>query len=150
MIVAFFINLSPKNKIDKSLNYLKNIECVLKDPTNIETPSINLTIDEYDYILKNSNYILLNELGRFYFITDVIYNSNNLVTINLECDVLYTFKRDILTSYAYVTKNVRYNEYYNDGSYQSLETKQNSNYKFSSQPFDFSSTDIVLVTIGGV
>lgn len=146
-------NISPNNTINKTLENVTEVDIVLKNDDDLTTPIIKIlgfnnqiipTVNDYNYCY------IQDPIYRYYFIENVEIDTNNICTLHLKCDLLMSFRGLYMSLQASIKKSTNYNAYYNDGSYKSLETTQNLNYQFSSQPFDFSSTDIVLVTIGGV
>lgn len=94
MTVQAFKNNSDVRVINKSLSTHGTYNNVfLKDKNNIS--NIELTLG-YSANLLTTNYVYVQELARYYFVTDINIDNNNMVTLSCKCDVLYTYKTQIL------------------------------------------------------
>lgn len=83
--------------INKTLTNRLIININLKRDTNILTPEIWLVkIQGVD--LKTYNYAYIPDLNRYYFINYVESVNNSIDKLTLECDVLETYRDDILNS----------------------------------------------------
>ena len=113
---------SENNKIDKTLNneYVTNI--VIKDDTNILTPTVQLNI-AYDNIInkkyknkeKPENYCYIPLFNRYYFILSLINVSNSIFELQLKCDVLMSHKDEILNLSCVINRSTsNYNSYFVD------------------------------------
>lgn len=69
---------------------------LLKSPTSLHTPTFSISAETFDY-----NYIQWGD--RYYFVTDVVSRNNNLWDVSCVCDVLATYKADILNSTQFVS-----------------------------------------------
>lgn len=96
----------------------KNVETFLissydfefKNYYNLINPSVIIDVkDEYDVKVAPSNYCKLEELNRYYFIKNRTFLSKNLVQLDLEEDVLTTFKTDILNSTQFISRTTNGN-----------------------------------------
>ena len=88
-----------KNVINKTLENGLVIPINLKRDVNILFPNLVLkTIDGVE--LRNYNYCFIDVLQRFYFIDSVQSMNNLLWQLNLTCDVIETYKSDVLSSNA--------------------------------------------------
>ena len=130
-------------KVNKSLKYDSEYEIKLKAETSILKPTIILYSEEN----IKSNYAYIEEFGRYYFIENIVVFPNKIYHIDLECDVLMSFKDDILNSYAYIEQATETNKYYDSG-YQSEVKKEVDIYK-SDIVLEKEKSNI-LITIGGV
>lgn len=72
-----------------------SFDVLLKTPTSLHTPTFTISAASFDY-----NYLKWGD--RYYFVTDVVSKNNNLWEVSAVCDVLATFKADILNTTAYV------------------------------------------------
>lgn len=81
------------NTINKTLTDPLTLEINLKKDTNIINPELVLNGD-----FRGFNYAHIPELNRYYFINSMEQLNFRLVKISLECDVLETYKADILNS----------------------------------------------------
>lgn len=88
----------------------------------IDDEQIDITIDDVKGIDVNYAYIV--DWNRYYFIRNVTYKANTLVVFSLHIDVLETYKSEILSHNAYISRNqYDYSDAIVDGlqSYSSLE-----------------------------
>lgn len=115
MNIKFYYNSSEKNKIGKSLSKTLSLTGNLHEECSVTNPVILVEVES----LINYNYCYIEEFKRYYFINDVVSVRNNLWRVSLKCDVLESFKKDILNLSCIVDKqqNQSYNNYIDDGSY---------------------------------
>lgn len=73
-----------------------SFDVLLKSPTSLHSPTFSISADSFDY-----NYIQWGD--RYYFVTDVVSRNNNLWDVSCVCDVLATYKADILASTQFVS-----------------------------------------------
>lgn len=144
MEIRFYTITDPRNTIGKKLgSYVSTFVKLKYQDLNITTPTFLLKFMEY----PNYNYIHIPALRRYYFINDIVVKTDNTFEIHCACDVLESFKDDILKGTGHLTKSESYNTYTDD------DYPQNVNYEVEKITkecnFDFSKTNIVLVTIGG-
>ena len=71
-------------------------DVLLKSPTSLHAPTFTISAASFDY-----NYLKWDD--RYYFITDVVSRNNSLWEVSAVCDVLATFKADILASTQFVS-----------------------------------------------
>lgn len=127
-------NSSPVEKIGKVIDSGETFTCVLKDNTSILNPSI--------IILSNSasiptyNYMYISDLGRYYFIDDVVSLNNNRWEIRGHVDVLETYKSGILAQSAVIKRQQsKYNLYLNDPDFMTYNNDTIQIKKFSTSAF---------------
>ena len=115
MNITFYKNSSEKEKIGKSLSSGLTLSGNLRDECSITSPSILVESTS----LVDYNYCYIPEFKRYYFISDIVSVRNNLWRVSLKCDVLESFKSDILNSSCIVNKqqNQSYSNNIDDGSY---------------------------------
>lgn len=142
MIIKLYNTNSDNNKLNKVLTNEIIIDIKLKNDTDIIRPTIFL----YSETLINSNYCYIPEFNRYYYVNSITTNSNKVFKLELEVDVLMSFKNDILNSYAYVIQQTNYNNYYNS-SYQS-EVRKEVDYYYSDVTLS-DEKSLILVTVGG-
>lgn len=110
MSLILYNNVTEDKKVDKT-NYLTNATVMygnLRKSTSIIRPIIEI---EYDGVL-NFNYVYMSMFGRYYFITDIISLRTGLWQINLKCDVLMSFKDQILNKEVVVDRQeFNFNDY---------------------------------------
>lgn len=143
MIAKTYNTNDSTNTINKTLNFISDIDVKFKDEVNIYNPNIVLKYDD----LINFNYMYIDKFKRYYFIEDVEVFPNKIYKLTLKCDVLMSFKDDILNSYGNITSQTNYNDYYNF-NYSSEVRKETNIYNSNVVLEDVKTT--VLCTIGGV
>ena len=130
-----------ENVINKTLVNGLEIDINLKASVDIVNPEIVLNGDFRGY-----NYAHLPDLNRYYFIERIEQLNLKLVKLNLSCDVLETYKADILNSNARFKRNIKNGDYQNisiDYSNQTIST----NYDSDGLPMD--GNTMIISTIGG-
>lgn len=146
MIIDFYSMSEDRNKIGKTLTVLKtiNAESNVKDLSLIDTVLFlsTMSVDE----IKNYNYLYIHELNRYYFIENVSVTITGLYKLQLHCDLLETYKNDILDSFALINQTGNNNKYY-DGGYLSQSNYDVDIYK-SNKVFNSAKT-LVITTLGG-
>lgn len=143
MIVKAYNTESSVNTINKVIDFITDIDVKFKDEVNIYNPTIVLKYDD----LIDFNYIYIDKFKRYYFIEDIEVFPNKIYHLTLKCDVLMSFKDDILNSYGNITSQTNYNDYYNFD--YSSEVRKETNIYNSNVVLDDVKTTI-LCTIGGV
>ena len=143
MIVKTYNTNDSTNTINKTLNFVADINVKFKEEVNIYNPNIMLKYDD----LINFNYMYVDKFKRYYFIEDVEVFPNKIYKLTLKCDVLMSFKDDILNSYGNITSQTNYNDYYNFD--YSSEVRKETNIYNSDVILENVKTTI-LCTIGGV
>ncbi len=103
--VTLYTTTSDPRKINKVIDLVVSIECLIKDPTNKQTPKLilasvnvpglpnvpNLVIDKF-------NYVYISSFDRYYFVTSKTVNTTNNIEISCKFDPLYTWKTNINNS----------------------------------------------------
>ena len=96
-----------KNRLDKT-SYLTNATSVtgvvIKFPSSIIDPTLTLNGTAIANLWQ-FNYIRLDEFDRYYFIDDIISIANNLWEVHCHVDVLMSWKDEIKTNNALVTRS---------------------------------------------
>ena len=143
MIVKTYNTESSLNTINKVINFVTDIDVKFKDEVNIYNPTIVLKYDD----LIDFNYMYIDKFKRYYFIETVEVFPNKIYHLTLKCDVLMSFKDDILGSYGNIISQTNYNDYYNYN--YSSEVRKETNIYNSNVVLDGTKSTI-LCTIGGV
>ena len=86
-----------KNVINKTLVDGVTIPIMLKADVNIIQPELMLA-DLGVYNFNNYNYCYIDVLNRYYFIDKITSVNNRIWKLDCTCDVLETYKADILTA----------------------------------------------------
>lgn len=124
------------NVINKTLTEKLTINITLKRDVNITAPQIILMNDNGAFFNKY-NYAEIPELGRFYFIDSVTSLNNKMESLTLRCDVLETYKADVLASKARFMRGLKTGDYVAaniDYSVIKTITKIESNSGFTGNP----------------
>ena len=111
MIIKLFNTTDSNNTIGKTLTDEQTFDITFKDKFDIINPIVMLKSDVP--IIKNYAYI--PEFGRYYFVTSIQIQPNKIYKLYLECDVLESFKNDILASRGLVTRAGEGNQFYDGG-----------------------------------
>ncbi len=132
--LILYQNSAERNRLNK-LNYLFNsinIQGILRSQTSIITPSLLIDArtlinvaesNGIDVIDSNNveiiqkiiekinvcNYCYIPNFNRYYFITDIISVNQDLWQLNMTCDVLMSYKDQILNLSGFISRNE--NEY---------------------------------------
>lgn len=132
------------NVINKTLGVGLEIDIEIRAQDDISNVVLMLAkINGVDF--KKFNYCFIDGFDRFYFI-DSISNVNGLLwKLNLSCDVLETYKADILASKARLKRNLKTGDYV-DGQIDMTVNKSVMVYK-SDKGFTGDKT-IILTTLG--
>lgn len=145
MLMKMYDTKSSNNVINKVLENEHEFDIKFKDKTDIVSPVVILSSPT----LILSNYAYIPDFNRYYFVDKIELFPNSIYHIVLRCDVLESFKAEILASSGFInqqTNNV--NKYYNS-NYQSEVRKEVDLYRSTvTIPTDVKET--ILVTIGGV
>lgn len=94
MIIKLYNCNDSYNTINKTLTGEVEQDIRLKDKVNMVNPVIMLKSST----IINKNYCYIPSFNRYYFIQDVVILNNNIQELYLKCDVLESFKSDILNS----------------------------------------------------
>ena len=146
MQIKFYKNSSEKNKIGKSLSSELTLNGNLRDECSITSPSILVEANS----LVDYNYCYIPEFKRYYFISDITSVRNNLWRVSLKCDVLESFKKDILNLSCIVDKqqNQSYSNNIDDGSYVN---RADSFVEIANYQNGFNSSgEFILITAGAI
>ena len=123
-LILYSIN-DGDNVINKNLVNGVTIPIHLKQGFDIINPDIVLNGD-----YRGFNYAHIPSLNRFYFINNVEQLNLRLVKLNMTCDVLETYKADILNSNARFKRNIKTGDFENisiDYSNKTTSVKHVSN-----------------------
>lgn len=111
--------------------------------------SFRSEIDSMDVIVEiesntcDFNYVHIPSLNKYYFLQNLVHVNQKIIRMQLHCDVLMTYKTDILASYGLVIQGGTINPYYSSIESESRQTIRRTNF-----PYKFNdSGNYVLVTI---
>lgn len=94
--LRFYKCKDKENIINKTKSDEIVLRGLLKEPSSIYNPSITIKMNS-DILTENYNYVQIPRFNRFYFIEDIVINDTFMI-MSLRCDVLESFKTDILES----------------------------------------------------
>ena len=143
MRIIFYTNNSDSNELNKNINLVTELQCnVNKDNLDVLSPILFLSY--FDIKELNINYCYIEELNRYYFINSYTIEKNNLIKLQLETDVLMTFKNDILLSSG-IVKETKNNQNNFSSQFELLDTKQQKILYFSDGDNKFTDDKLYLV-----
>lgn len=144
MEIKLYTTEDADNVINKTLALVSTVQIQLRDTQNITAPVVLLgKITGVD--LKAVNYAYMDEFKRFYFIRSINVGPNNIYALALECDVIETYKEDILNSSAQINRGVKKGDYGDIGT--SIEVRREVDIFKSDKGF-VGKNSIILSTIG--
>ena len=144
MIIKLYTNNSEKIAVNKDITELMSLNGILRDNTSIQNPVITLNRNISELI--NCNYVFISDFNRYYYVNNINSVKQNLTELSLSCDVLMSFKDDILKQTAIIKKQQElWNLYIDDGSFSS---QQNSRIQVKSFPNKITGESYVLVLAG--
>ena len=143
MKIILYTTKSANNVINKVLESSIEYDIKFKDNTDIKTPLVVLRSE--DIIL--SNYAYIENFGRYYFVDRIELYPNNIYNIYLRCDVLETYKSELLKCDGLISQQQQNVNSYYDSDYKSEVRKEVNIYKSDVTLEDVNT--ILLTTIGG-
>ena len=144
MEIKLYITEDADTVMNKDLTLIATFDIQMRDTQNVSAPILILgEIEGVD--LKTVNYAYIDEFKRYYFIRTITVGQNNIYTLAMECDVIETYKEDILNSSALISRRVAAGDY-GDMAVSSEVRKEVEVFK-SSRGFNENKT-IILSTVG--
>lgn len=133
-----------KNEINKTFTDELTLNIALKNDFDILSPSIKLElptgINAYSF-----NYCYIPELNRYYFIDDIESINFRIWNFICSCDVLETYKAEILASNARLRRSIKTGDYLSANIESNVNadiTTHQSNKGFVGEP------ELILSTVG--
>ena len=133
-----------ENVINKTMTLKTTMEINLKRDVDIINPRLIL-IPNLPTGFTGINYAEIPDLNRFYFVDSITNISGTLWQLDLSCDVLETYKADILASKARFYRNLKAGDYFDtalESSHITTVAKYTSNKGISD------SETLILTSIG--
>ena len=133
-----------ENVINKTMTLKTTMEINLKRDVDIINPRLIL-IPNLPTGFSGINYAEIPVLNRFYFVDSITNISSTLWQLDLSCDVLETYKADILASKARLYRNLKAGDYFNtalESSHLTTVAKYASNKGISN------SETLIMTTVG--
>lgn len=90
--VQLLVNLSERNKINKSLTQGPTLQGALREASPVVDPIITLEIEDP----TGYNYVYIPAFGRYYYIQDMLSMMTGLWQLSLHCDPLMSFRDQLL------------------------------------------------------
>lgn len=79
-----------------------SFNCTIKNISSILSPEVDIAVGPTN--MASYNYAYIQDFDRYYFITDIVYDQG-LWSLSLSCDLLATYKEDILDSDQYIIRS---------------------------------------------
>ena len=144
MEIKLYITEDADTVMNKDLTLITTLDIQMRDTQNVSAPILILgEIEGVD--LKTVNYAYIDEFKRYYFIRTITVGQNNIHTLTMECDVIETYKEDILNSSAQINRGVKKGDYGDIGT--SIEVRREVDIFKSDKGF-VGKNSIILSTIG--
>ena len=146
MEIDFYKNISEKNKIGKKLLNKLTLNGNLREESSVINPTILVEHNN----LSVYNYAYIPNFNRYYFVSEITSVRNGLWRVSLKCDVLESFKKDILNLSCIVDKqqNQGYSNNIDDGSYIN---RADSFVEIANYQNGFNSSgEFILITAGAI
>lgn len=141
--IGLYNNTEELNKIRKSPTLVRTLTGTLREETDIVDPVILI---EYNGTLTDVNYMRIQALNRWYFITKIESVRTGLWRVYAHCDVLKTYAEEILAHEAVVARNEkRWNLFLNDSMFK---VYSNPRIQIANFPNKFTGESYVLVMNG--
>lgn len=141
--IVLMNNQQELNKITKTPTIVRTLTGTLREETDIVDPEINV---EFDGALTDCNYMYIEALSRYYFITKIESVRNKVWRIYAHCDVLKTYANAILDTEAVIARSEnKYNLYLNDSMFK---VYSNPRLQIANFPNKFTGESYVLVMSG--
>jgi len=137
MKIILYKTTDQNNTINKKLTDPLEININLKRSEDQERPRLLLKNDNDKY--KGYNYAYIDFFKRYYFVESTSNNNNRIIELQLETDVLETYKDDILNAQA---SNI---SYYPDNNITDVRKRKDI---YSSDVTLSDETTMILVTTG--
>ena len=144
MNVKFCLVNDSDNVINKEIVDSQDVNLVIRKDFDVINPILYIR-DNETFSIKDFNYINFFDLNRKYFIKSVENLGNKLFKVECGCDVIETFKNDILNSNASFNRNIK------TGDYDNISVIETSNKTITRYTNDVSlenQSSMIMTTIG--
>lgn len=120
--IDLMVQNDPINKLVKTPTPIQTVGGVLRAPSSITDPVVEIDSSIDPNIYGKVNYAKIETFGRYYFITNIISTYNNLWEIHLHVDVLMSFAEQIKQQVAVVARQEEnFNLYLDDGIFMAYQ-----------------------------
>lgn len=145
MEIILYSTTDGENIINKDLDEKYRFNIKMKKDIDLITPTIILN-DKGTMNFNSCNYCYIEEFNRYYFIRTVENLANRIWALVMECDVLESFKNDILNSDAEINRRIKEGDYFSTN--MKVETIREIDV-YKSDVTLVNEKNIILSTIGG-
>ena len=126
------------NELTKTLNNAVIVNGSFRSEIDSMDVIVEIESNTYEF-----NYVYIPSLNKYYFLQNLVHVNAKIIRIQLHCDVLMTYKTDILASYGLVIQGGTINPYYS-----SIESESRQSIRRFAFPYKFNNNgNYVLVTI---
>lgn len=145
MTIKLYNNLSDKIVVDKNITQLgTDLTGTLRENCSVIDPVIKVE-GIVGSNLPATNYAYISEFARYYYITNIVC-VGNLFELHMHVDVLMSYRGDIRTNSAVVSRQEKqYNLYLQDGVFKE---QANPHYEIKKFPSGFTSFNFILAISG--
>lgn len=103
-IKLFKFNKKP-NSTKRPAGYVgTTFTCAVKSAASVLGPVVDIKVENNNRNIAFYNYAYIEDFKRYYFIIDIVYNEG-IWTLSLACDLLATYRSDIISSKQYVIRS---------------------------------------------
>lgn len=147
MVITLYRNNSERNCVNKTLTNPRILNGTLRQETSIKTPVITIAGNDATPFF---NYAYIEEFARYYFITDIKSVRNGVWEVSFLCDVLMSFKNDILNAHAIIDHTTEHDtsDYLSSDIWTTLVKDKTDIINFSGSSL-LDSGEYILITAGG-
>lgn len=146
MNIKLYRNESNNNVLNKKITLINEYNILLKDNVDVYRPIIKIKTE----LLNNCNYVFIGDFNRYYYVVNKRSINIEIIELTLECDVLMSFREQILNLKCIIDKQENINlgnKYYDDNSLISLSKEFIESYNFNN---GFNENgEFILITAGG-
>lgn len=143
--MKLFINKSDDNVVEKNLLDVYDFDIRMKRDVDVVSPIIILN-DEQLNDLHKCNYCYLSHFDRYYFIRSTQRLNSYEIELHLECDVLYTYRHEIMNSKLLMRKKIENEFHSSDLRHKDIQTIERY---YSDTELEENDNMVVITTIGG-
>lgn len=115
--IVTYWNTSDNNYVNKNITQVASIQGTLRNETEVVDPTIIMEVDHPNKF----NYLYIQEFARYYYVRSIRSLRNNLIEVSAHCDVLMTYKAQLLELECVINRNTHdYNVYLPDDQFSAL------------------------------
>lgn len=148
MNVRLYKNTSDVKVLTKQITFVTSKDCTLKENVSIENPAIILNVDAAT--LAECNYMYLDEVKRYYYITDTTLLTGGRWQVTGKVDVLMSFNAQIKNLMCIIDKQANINNaslFIDDGDFVMENRTFNEVLTFPNSLL--TTGEFILITAGG-